>query len=115
MGGMDARTGKFIGRGPHIVQSIEIMLRTPVGSRVMRREIGFDALQEDGQPKPGLRPEAVEASARRVLATYEPRIDVDQVDVAMNGDALESIAVSYRDRQGGTPGHIVVRYDGAAA
>ena len=114
MVGIDRRTGKVMERGPHIVQSIGVVLRTPTGTRVERREFGFDAIDENGQLKSGMRPEDIEASIRRALAAEEPRIDVDRVEVRLNGDALESIAVEYRDRESGAPGQAVVRYGTAA-
>ena len=113
MVGIDRHTFKPIERGPHIVQSIELVLRTPQGTRVMRRTVGYDALQEDGRLKPGMQLDEVEASARRALAEWEPRIDVDGVEVRLSGDTLESITVSYRDREGGAPGQAVVRYGSA--
>lgn len=114
MVGIDRHTGKSIERGPHIVQSIEVLLTTPTGTRVRRREVGFDALQEDGRLKPGMQSEEIEASAHRALAAWEPRIDVDRVEVRLSGDALESIAVEYRDRESGAPGKATVRYGTAA-
>ena len=110
---IDRYTGKATERGPHIVQSIEVLLTTPKDTRVMRREVGFDALQEDGRLKPGMQLDEVEASARRALAEWEPRIDVDGVEVRLSGDTLESITVSYRDREGSAPGQTVVRYGSA--
>jgi hypothetical protein len=113
MVGIDARTGKAIERGPHIVQTIEKLLKTPTGTRVMRRGVGFDALQEDGRLKAGMQREDVEASVRQTLAAGEPRIDVDRVEVRLNGETLESITVGYRDREGGAPGEVIVRYGAA--
>ncbi|HGJ5879100.1 MAG TPA: baseplate assembly protein, partial [Arsenophonus nasoniae] len=38
--GMNRQTGRFISENAHIAQSVQDILLTPVGSRVMRRDYG---------------------------------------------------------------------------
>lgn len=41
MVGMCQHTGKLLDRDSHIKQSIDITLTTPVGTRIMRRDLGM--------------------------------------------------------------------------
>ncbi len=42
MAGFDRTTGSPLGGFEHVVQSIHVILETPKGSRIMRREFGSD-------------------------------------------------------------------------
>ncbi|MBB4632935.1 GPW/gp25 family protein [Sphingosinicella soli] len=101
MVGMDKKTGKAIGREQHIVQSIEDILTTPKGTRVMRRDYGASYLAEDGSFRIGTSGVAIASEATELLKEYEPRISIGDVSTRMNGDKLDAIAVSYTDVEGG--------------
>jgi phage baseplate assembly protein W len=95
--GMNRVTGKAIGPEEHIPQSIGDMLRTPKGTRVMRRDYGASYLSEDGSVRGGISSDQIAEEARALLAHYEPRILVYLVSTTMSDGALVSISVEYGD------------------
>ncbi len=96
MAGMDRHTGKMIGTSDHIRQSIEAILTTPVGSRVMRRDFGFPHVNQDGSSKTDLDTETVARDARHALETYEPRARFLSVEPLLDQEgALLSLNVRY--------------------
>ncbi|MGO3931802.1 GPW/gp25 family protein [Rhodopseudomonas pseudopalustris] len=110
MVGIDRNTGKVIDRTQHIIQSIEVLLTTPLGTRVMRRDVGFEILDESGKPRHGYDSDAIEAAAKKALSIYEPRIDVDSIQSVFSDGLLSAITVNYRDREDGKSGIVTVRY-----
>lgn len=74
---MFSRTdGHLITEREHIFESIETILTTPVGSRVMRRTFGSNLKALIGQPlNPGTIT-AIYAATNEAIATWEPRVDV---------------------------------------
>lgn len=102
MPGMDRRTGKWIERPAHIRQSIEVILTTPVGTRVMRREFGFDALDNEGRTKPDTTVESASQSAREALIRWEPGVDFLSVQASLvESGALKAVRVQFRDKETG--------------
>ena len=111
MVGIDARTGKALERPAHIRQSIETILRTPIGTRVMRREFGYEALERDGGPKRGLLASQVDVWTKAALRGWEPRIEVDQVSSVFSDDgALQSVQVRYRDADSDLTDVVTISY-----
>lgn len=111
MVGIDRNTGKLIERDAHIRQSIDVILKTPVGTRVMRHEFGFDALNEDGSPKPDIAESEIISSALRALKTYEPRITVTKIQPSIDGSGfLQSIDVYYSDVDSGNDDFVTVKF-----
>lgn len=110
MAGVDRKTGRPIGRAEHIAQSIEALLTTPRGSRVMRRELGMDYLAEDGRPLPDISPARVERSAHDALAEWEPRIRITTVASHFEDGTLNRIRIHYQDVEDSSEHAIVVRY-----
>lgn len=110
MVGIDAATGKPINEPEHIRQSIRKILRTPTGSRVMRRDFGFDCLEMDGSIKSGVTKEIAEECAMKSLAEYEPRIENVAVSAVMNGGQLGGLDVSYRELTSGNQGLVEIRF-----
>lgn len=108
MAGVDRRTGKVIGQADHIRQSIEVILTTPTGSRVMRRTFGFPGLDAQGRPLPIAAGEFAEL-AIAALQQHEPRID--QVRAFHEGEApVRELLIRYIDRASGEPGSVTVRF-----
>ena len=71
--GVNAVTGQELSDWAHVEQSIEIILTTPIGSRVMRREFGShlpDLVDRKLTPRGVL---AVYSSAAIAIDKYEPR------------------------------------------
>jgi phage baseplate assembly protein W len=111
MAGISKETGKPIELPEHIRQSIYTILTTPLGSRVMRPAVGFDALNEDGSPKTGLTADAVRLSAIAALGRWEPRINVLDARPNFSPDgSLTSIQVFYADKQGGEQQQVSIVY-----
>ena len=73
---MNSNTGKGISDAEHIRQSIQDILTTPRGSRVMRRDYGSDLFELIDQPHtPALRLQLM-AAIVAAIHQWEPRITV---------------------------------------
>ena len=73
---VDRRTGQEINEFKHITQSIEMILTTRVGSRVMRRDFGSELPILLDDP---LTPEtitAIYAETNVAIARWEPRVRI---------------------------------------
>jgi phage baseplate assembly protein W len=86
--GIDRSTGKVLAGWPHVVQSIGVILTTPVGQRIMREWFGSPVpalLGENITPRTFLRfMQAIVVA----LELYEPRFKVRRVQI---GGTAESI------------------------
>jgi uncharacterized protein len=99
MVGVDARTGKLVEQTEHIKQSIQRALMTPPGTRLLRPELGFDALdQNTGCLRPELDDRTVEKLAWNYLVTAEPRVTLNKIELKKDGDVV-TLTVTY-DYQG---------------
>jgi len=79
--GMDRRTGLPISGVHHLRQSIEDILTTPLGSRLMRPEYGSTIRRFVDLPVSEGWKSAVQAEAARALKRWEPRLELTQVQV----------------------------------
>ena len=79
--GMDRRTGLLISGVEHLRQSIEDILTTPLGSRLMRPEYGSTIRRFVDLPVSEGWKSAVQAEAARALKRWEPRIELTRVQV----------------------------------
>lgn len=79
MNGIDATTGKRLSGLDHLRQSIRDILRTPIGSRVMRRDYGSRLFQLIDAPMNRSTLLDLYAATAEALAAWEPRIRVDMV------------------------------------
>lgn len=80
--GMSRDTGKPLGPLDHLRQSILDILRTPVGTRVHRRDYGSRLPRLVDRPmNPALTADLIEATAE-ALQRWEPRIKVLRVNIA---------------------------------
>ena len=111
MAEIDRTIGAAGGSEQDLALSIGAILTTPLGTRATQRDFGFEALDEDGDPKAGLTPDEVEASALRALSRWEPRAIVETVGLDYDGDALLSIHIRFRGRDGGASRGTTVRYE----
>lgn len=88
-----------------------MILTTPIGSRVMLREFGFEWINLDGTPKPGVTADQAERSALSALSKYEPRIQNVTVSATISQyRALSSIDVSYTEIKSGSFNKVTVVY-----
>lgn len=77
--GLDRTSGRSLTDVDHIRQSISDILRTPMGSRVMRRDYGsllFDMLDQPQTPALALQ---IQVACYMALLQWEPRITLSAV------------------------------------
>ncbi|MBT8420999.1 MAG: GPW/gp25 family protein [Gammaproteobacteria bacterium] len=80
--GMDAATGKAItSEYEHVKKSIEDILTTPVGSRVMRRDYGSRLFYLLGQPMDEFLKARIQVAVSESLARYESRVRFSRIIV----------------------------------
>ena len=79
MNGTDAITGKRLSGVEHLRQSIRDILTTPIGSRVMRRDYGSRLYRLVDAPITRETLVDLYAASAEALATWEPRIEVEEV------------------------------------
>lgn len=79
--GMDRHTGQPISGFDHLLQSIEDILTTPLGSRLMRPEYGSTIRHFVDLPVSEGWKSAVQAEAARALKRWEPRLELTRVQV----------------------------------
>jgi hypothetical protein len=94
--GMNRQTGKALNGVTHLRQSIQDIVTTPIGSRVMRRTYGshfFDLVDQPGNPAGRLRMIAAAADA---VARWEPRVRIDRVLVTVDFQGRAGIRVQGR-------------------
>lgn len=82
MNGIDANTGKRLAGLDHLRQSIRDILTTPIGSRVMRRDYGSRLYRLVDAPLNRATILDLYAATAEALATWEPRIEVQEVRAA---------------------------------
>lgn len=79
MDGIDATTGKRLGGLQHLRQSISDILRTPIGSRVMRRRYGSRLFRLIDAPMNRTTLLDLYAATAEALDEWEPRFKLEQV------------------------------------
>lgn len=79
--GMDRETGQPISGLAHLRQSIGDILSTPLGSRRERPEYGSGIRRFVDLPVNEGWKGAVQAEAARAIRLYEPRVDLENVQV----------------------------------
>ena len=79
--GMDRHSGQPISGLDHLLQSIEYILTTPLGSRLMRPEYGSTIRRFVDLPVSEGWKSAVQAEAARALNRWEPRLELTRVQV----------------------------------
>lgn len=115
--GFDRRTGRPLTDFDHVRQSIEVILTTPIGSRVMRREFGSEVFDLIDRPMTDQVILAVYSAAVMAIARWEPRYAVTGCRIAgaaANGTlSLELSGVYYPrghlgDYSAEEPGGIII-------
>ncbi len=96
--GMDRHTGLPISGIDHLMQSIEDILTTPLGSRLMRPEYGSSIRRFVDLPVSEGWKSAVQAEAARALKRWEPRLDLTRVQVlsVLNGRITFRLSGTYK-------------------
>ena len=97
--GMNRSTGKALSGREHLVQSIQILLSTPLGSRVMLPEYGsavVDLIDQGTTDSARLR---IYKATLESLKRWEPRLDAQRVQANLmtQGEVEISIEGIYED------------------
>lgn len=79
--GMSRFNGRGLSESQHISQSIQDILTTPLGSRVMRREYGSAIFELIDQPQSAAVKLQIMAAAVIALTRWEPRIRITEIEV----------------------------------
>jgi hypothetical protein len=82
MPGLSAATFRVLPEDPHLVQSINDILATPIGTRVMRREYGSDLPRLIDAPINGETLVDLFAATAEAIDRWEPRFALRRVEVA---------------------------------
>lgn len=77
--GTNKNTGKPLSGIDHLRQSIDVILTTPVGSRLMNREFGSRIFQYVDRPSSQTTVIDIIAAAAEALDRWEPRIEVRRI------------------------------------
>lgn len=93
MDGMNRDTGKFIEDRAHLLQSIQMIIETPKGSRVMRPTFGSDVYKYVASPATPETDLKIYAAVIDALTQWEPRLTVDQVR-AVDRDATGTLTIA---------------------
>lgn len=91
--GLNKQSGGVISEAEHIQQSVQDILTTPQGSRVMRRDYGselFELIDQPQTPALNLRIMAATVSA---LARWEPRLRVTGIALETQNSSGRRIIV----------------------
>jgi phage baseplate assembly protein W len=83
---MSAATGQRLGTLEHLRQSIGDILRTPIGTRVMRREYGSALFALVDAPMDAVTVVDIIQATAGAIGRWEPRVRLDRVTV----DAVEA-------------------------
>ena len=82
MSGLSATTARLLPEEQHLAQSINDILSTPLGSRVMRRDYGSDLPRLIDAPVNGETLVDLYAATAEAIDRWEPRFDLRRVEVA---------------------------------
>ncbi|MDY3572310.1 GPW/gp25 family protein [Enterobacter hormaechei] len=97
MQGMDRNTGKPLSGTDHIRQSVQDILSTPVGSRVMLPGYGSNLIHLVDHPTDRTTTIRVVMAAAGALARWEPRIVVNSIDVLQAGGGVIRLSIHATD------------------
>ncbi|HEM8291001.1 TPA: GPW/gp25 family protein [Providencia stuartii] len=101
--GMNAKTGRGLTDSEHIRQSIADILRTPIGSRVMRRQYGsllYDLIDQPQNPALRLK---IMSACYMALMQWEPRVRLQAIDYIRSDVGEMGVSLSGVIMQTGEP------------
>lgn len=101
--GMNAKTGQSLTDNEHIRQSIADILRTPIGSRVMRRQYGsllYDLIDQPQNPALRLK---IMSACYMALMQCEPRVRLQSIDYIRSDVGEMGVSLSGVIMQTGEP------------
>lgn len=83
--GISSDSGRALSDFGHVAQSVGVIVTTPLGSRVMRREFGSELIDLIDRPMTTKVILAVYAAAVMAIARWEPRYAVTGISLAAAG------------------------------
>lgn len=101
MTGISRTTGRMLTRREHIRQSIDDILTTPIGSRLMRRNYGSFLPQLVDHPATGANRLRLIAATAQAIMKWEPRTRVSRIAIRFNAQGRCEISIARRDTQSG--------------
>jgi phage baseplate assembly protein W len=101
--GMSRCTGRAVEDMAHINQSVSDILRTPIGSRVMRRNYGSLLSALTDQPQNAALRLQIMAACYSAILRWEPRIRLSGItfDTTYSGEMVVNISGNRTDSPGG--------------
>ena len=93
MSGIDRRTGRPLASFAHALQSVEVIISTRIGSRVMRRTFGGGVAELLGRAVTPSLFAAFQQLVATAIDTYEPRFRVRRVIPSGSTEAVRAGAV----------------------
>lgn len=91
MMGMNSVSGRALTGSAHLAQSINDILSTPLGSRVMRRDYGSQLAGLIDWPLNSATRLQTYAAVAIALMRWEPRIRLSRVQLSMGGQAGQAV------------------------
>jgi phage baseplate assembly protein W len=98
--GLSRHIGQRLGDRDHLRQSIEDILTTPIGSRVMRRDYGSRLYELIDKPMTSALKVDIFAAAIEALRKWEPRFIVERVFVVAAAAGEMVLGIVGRDTLG---------------
>ena len=92
--GVSAQTGLRLDGLAHLRQSVRDILTTPVGTRVLRRDYGSRLFELVDAPSNAGLAAAIAAEAADALGRWEPRLEVERIELTDAGEGMLGLLVS---------------------
>ncbi|MEL4016556.1 GPW/gp25 family protein [Dryocola clanedunensis] len=103
MNGVDATNGKRLSGDAHLRQSVLDILSTPTGRRVLNRLYGSDLPSRVDNPQDGVTRTRIIADTAGALAAWEPRLQLEHVDVFFTAPGEFELNITGLNRETGYP------------
>ena len=101
--GMSRTDGRTITDTEHISQSLSDILRTPVGSRVMRREYGSLLFDMIDQPQTDALELQIKVAVYMAVLKWEPRVSLTAVETVRQPDGKMVVNLTGDNADTGEP------------
>ena len=99
MQGMNRDTGKPLSATDHIRQSVDDILSTPLGTRVMLPGYGSNLIRLIDHPADHVTAIRVVMATAVAIARWEPRITINSVNVLKAGEGEITITIKATDTE----------------
>ncbi|QKN82186.1 GPW/gp25 family protein [Scandinavium goeteborgense] len=99
MQGMNQETGKPLSATDHIRQSVQDILSTPLGSRVMLPGYGSNLLRLVDHPADHVTAVRVVMATAVAIARWEPRVTINTIEVLKAGEGQIIVTIRATDTE----------------